>query len=241
MGRVRIVGVRAPGRPQIVAETVGHGIDPHDILRERGLWLERVLSVTGVLPDIVVTVQVRQLSPRRPEPVYAIRSSTPSVDIPDGVVPVRHQRVAAYGLVLSELGLLATQFSERIATPGMWGLPGGGVQPGETAAAAVVREIEEETGQRAEILRVLDLQSDHWIGYSPVGDLEDFHALRLVYVARIPQPTTPVVLDRGGTTASARWVPLSQWHDVAWSMGFRLILSRHLGRVTRTMRNQWRK
>ncbi len=37
--------------------------------------------------------------------------------------PPLRQRVAAYGIVLSERGLLATQFSDRTAVPGLWGLP----------------------------------------------------------------------------------------------------------------------
>ena len=39
--------------------------------------------------------------------------------------PVVRQRLAAYSIVLSDRGLLATEFSERTAVPGSWGLPGG--------------------------------------------------------------------------------------------------------------------
>jgi 8-oxo-dGTP pyrophosphatase MutT (NUDIX family) len=136
--------------------------------------------------------------------------------------------LAAYGIVLSTDGLLATQFSDQTAVAGRWGLPGGGIRSGETAAEAAVREIYEETGQQVTIRRVLDLQSDRWIGPSPTGVIEDFHALRLIYVAETATPVPPVVHDTGGTTADARWVPLHHWRRVRWSTSFRHILSAHL-------------
>ncbi len=37
----------------------------------------------------------------------------------------------------------------KMPDAGLWGFPGGHVEPGETALAAAVRELREETGVRA--------------------------------------------------------------------------------------------
>jgi ADP-ribose pyrophosphatase YjhB (NUDIX family) len=42
---------------------------------------------------------------------------------------------------------------------GMWGLPGGFIEMGETISEAVVREVEEETGLRCKPIRIIDSQS----------------------------------------------------------------------------------
>ena len=44
---------------------------------------------------------------------------------------------------------------------------GGGLEVGETPSAAVIREVNEETGQQMRIGRLIDVQSDHWIGRAP--------------------------------------------------------------------------
>ena len=43
------------------------------------------------------------------------------------------------------------------AMAGLWSLPGGHVEPGETAARAAEREVREETGVDAQILGLIDL------------------------------------------------------------------------------------
>lgn len=142
--------------------------------------------------------------------------------------PVPRQRVAAYGIVLSPLGLLATQFSEMTAVPGLWGLPGGGIDAGESPSQAVVREVSEETGQQLSISQLLDVHTDHWIGRAPSGVVEDFHAVRIVYAGHCPTPSSAIVHDIGGTTAAAEWIGLDEWTHRPWSSWARLMLDRHL-------------
>ncbi len=222
------MGVPAAGRPAVVSIDVPHGLDPHQLLWTRGFFVQRLLSVSGPAHDLVVTAQVAEHGHPGSSLPSRTRGVDPGLTLPDGVSPIRRQRVAAYAIVLSSRGLLATQFSHRTAVPGVWGLPGGGLDPGETAATAVVREIAEETGQSVVLDHVLDLQSDHWVGRSPGGQIEDFHALRIIYSAIAEHPTDPVVHDTGGTTAASRWVPARRWRRFSWSAGFRAVLAKHL-------------
>ncbi|MEZ5089104.1 MAG: NUDIX domain-containing protein [Micropruina sp.] len=226
---MQIVGVVVAGGSSVFARRLEHGADPHRLAWGLGYRIVRPLSATGQGDDLTLTVQVsahgRPVSMRGPQ---RRRTPDPSLDEEAVVEPRVRQRLAAYAIVLSQRGLLATEFSERTAVPHSWGLPGGGIDQGENPSRAAIREAVEETGQHIEIAHLLDIQTDHWIGRSPAGIVEDFHAVRIIYAATCPEPTNPVVHDVGGTTASARWVPLPQWHRMHWAAGTRALLDRHL-------------
>lgn len=234
---MRIVGVEVPGGAPVFSRALSHGADPHRLAWERGYRITRPLSASGTAPDISLTVQVARHGRRISHRSGArTRSVDPGLDL-SLVTPVVRQRLASYAIVLSRRGILATEFSERTAVAGMWGLPGGGIHPGESAAEAVVREVSEETTQGLEISHLLDVQSDHWIGRSPGGIVEDFHAVRIIFAGSCPEPTDPVVQDSGGTTSGTRWVPLSQWSRLAWAAGARSLLERHLSTLVEAGRD----
>lgn len=179
-------GVDRAGRI-LVEETVPHGTDPAALLQARGyaaVW-------TG---SEVVDGQVALL--------YRL---TP------GDRPVPFQRLSAYAVVQADYqgvpSVLLTTFtrSRRL----VWGLPGGGLDPGEDPADGAVRETWEETGQQVRVTAPLQVVSRHWTGPSPAGRLEDYHAVSAVYQARCPAPVPPVVHDVGGSTAAAAWIPLA--------------------------------
>ncbi len=234
-GRMQIVGVEVGGGSPLFSYALRHGEDPHQISWERGYKVIRPLSASGTMDDLIVTLQItphhRPVVPRGPQRTRTmLRDAHPVGD------PVVRQRLAAYSLVISERGILATEFSDRTAVPGLWSLPGGGIDEGEGPAQAVQREVYEETGQHVDVRQFIDIQTDHWIGLSPTGVLEDFHAVRLIYAARCHWPTDPVVHDVGGTTADSAWIGAERWREIPWATGARALLMRHAP----TQLRQWR-
>lgn len=134
--------------------------------------------------------------------------------------PPQVQRVAAYALILRarpggadaaepEQEILLARLSEHVTTQELWTLPGGGLDHGEAPRAAVVREVYEETGLRAEVGDLARVYSQHTPRAWRRGMRVDAHALRIVYDATVaadaPEPRTTEV---GGSTAEAAWLPL---------------------------------
>ncbi|GAA4396424.1 hypothetical protein GCM10023168_00280 [Fodinibacter luteus] len=204
---ITVVGTDGAGRV-VASFPLGHGDDPVTALEARG-WAGRVVAAVGVLGDLTLRYAVA--------PVPAV----PAVGAAEGpglthaersrIEP--HQRVAAYAVVVAEGRLLLTQLAPRTGAAGRWNLPGGGIDPGESPEATVVRELCEETGQVVDEVRLVDVMTQHWVGRSARG-LEDYHAVRLLHTARCPRPTRPVVNDVGGSTSDARWVPLDELASV---------------------------
>ena len=218
-----IVGETEEGTTAFSAP-LDHGGHPDSIAFDRGFRALRPLEATWQGPDLALRLQVRPLA-GEPRPARLPPRTEAGLVVADDVVPVTRQLVAAYAVVLSARGLLATEYSTQTAVPGRWGMPGGGLDDHESPVHCVRREVTEETAQQIELGRLTKVQTGHWIGRIPGGLVEDFHAVRLVYLARCPDPTDPVVLDHGGSTASARWVDLADWTSLPWTQNWMLILT----------------
>lgn len=126
--------------------------------------------------------------------------------------PARLQRVAAYALAVRERPggpeVLLTRTSGRGPHPGWWTLPGGGIDHGEDAAAALIREVKEETGLDCLPGEILEVGSTRFEGTAPSGRREDFHCVQLIFDAGV-SAGEPAVLEADGTTDAAAWVPLA--------------------------------
>ena len=225
---MRILGSDAQGRTVFTAP-LPHGGSPEAVAFDAGYVPLRPADASrGADGTLELTLRVR---PRGDENPPKTRPPGRDRNLPAdlGTPPRQRQRVAAYALVSSERGLLATQYSARTAVEGRWGMPGGGLDPFEEPPAAVLREVYEETAQSVVLTELETVQTSHWVGRNPLGEVEDFHAVRLVYLAACPEPTEPQVLDTGGTTSDARWVALSDWSTLDWTSGWRQILTERYG------------
>jgi 8-oxo-dGTP diphosphatase len=127
--------------------------------------------------------------------------------------PYRMQRVGAYALVLRGKPpagqVLLVRFSAKGFHTGSWSLPGGGLDHGESPAAALVREVEEECGVTAAVGDLLLVHDEHFSGTAPSGRYEDFHSVALVFAATVPDDAEPRVTEVDGTTDAVSWVPVA--------------------------------
>jgi 8-oxo-dGTP diphosphatase len=177
------------------------------------------------------------VAPDAPEPrVVEVDGSTseaawqPVADVVDGRVPVaplvlealadhqpfRMQRVGAYALIRrgfetldGEGDVLLVQFSERGFHTGSWSLPGGGLGHGESPRPALEREVQEECGVDCTVGELLTVHDEAFSGTAPSGRFEDFHAVLLIFSASVDPDAEPRVVEVGGTTEAAAWVPVA--------------------------------
>ena len=107
----------------------------------------------------------------------------------------------AVGAVAIHDGAVLLVRRGRGPAAGEWSVPGGRVERGETLAAAVVREMLEETGLEAVV--------DRFLGW--VERIDEYHFVILDFAVTVLDPTeTPVA---GDDAAEVAWVPLTELTD----------------------------
>lgn len=111
-------------------------------------------------------------------------------------------------VILDGAGRLLMIRRGRPPSEGLWSIPGGRVKPGESDAAALVREVREETG--------LDVVPGHLIGSvqrpGPGESVYDIHD----YAATLTTSTEPTA---GDDAAAARWVPFEDLRSLPTTPG----------------------
>ena len=98
---------------------------------------------------------------------------------------------------------------------GLWSVPGGRVEAGETLAEAVVRELLEETGLEGVCENLLG-----WV--ERISD--DYHFVILDFRVTIVTLGEPIA---GSDAAEAAWVPLPQVTDLSLTEGLAEFLHDH--------------
>lgn len=142
----------------------------------------------------------------------------------------RYQRFSAYGVVRDPAGrVLLTRIAAGYPGAGSWHLPGGGTDFGETAREALVREVREETGQRAVVGRLLSVAHLHNPqAYGPEKRPLDWHTIRAIFEVTVPEPTEPAVHETGGSTDRVAWFTPAQARALNLNRLARGTLSEHV-------------
>jgi 8-oxo-dGTP pyrophosphatase MutT (NUDIX family) len=105
--------------------------------------------------------------------------------------------------------ILLTRISPVGYPTGWWGLPGGGVDHGESPHLALRRELYEETGLKALAARLVDVHDIHVVENGRGDMYEDYHGVHLLFAVDVEPGTDPHVVEVGGTTDEVRWVDVN--------------------------------
>ena len=96
--------------------------------------------------------------------------------------------------------VLAARRTSPASAAGRWELPGGKVEPGETRAESLVREIDEELGVRITVVRWLE-------GAEEIGER---YVLRVALASLDGGEPVPTEHDQ------VRWLAVDELRDVDW-------------------------
>ncbi|MBB2945472.1 ADP-ribose pyrophosphatase YjhB (NUDIX family) [Actinoplanes lutulentus] len=139
-----------------------------------------------------------------PFEAYVVDLPVMSRERPPGPV----QRFGAYALASDPDGrILLTRISDGYPGGGLWHLPGGGTDLGETPEQGLARELFEETSQRGRVVGLLGTSHRYDpSALGPEGVPIDWHVIRVLYEVRVDEPTAAAVTEgAGGSTSEAAW------------------------------------
>ncbi|MFD5324649.1 NUDIX hydrolase [Streptomyces sp. NPDC127092] len=121
--------------------------------------------------------------------------------------PVVRTRVSAYAVVVDGGRLLLARLaaSSPVFAPGLWHLPGGGIDPGEQPVEALARELREETGLELGTARLWDART-----YDVERGGVRWQLTGLFYAVEPKTAGAATVAEADGSTDAVRWLPLAE-------------------------------
>ncbi|TGD12514.1 NUDIX domain-containing protein [Brevibacterium sp. S111] len=127
-------------------------------------------------------------------------------------------RLAGYAIIVNDDDeiLLSWFNGGRDHSHAIWTLPGGGIEFSESIEEGTIREIKEETGYDAELVRPLTTHSFTESRRNPAfgaSTARPFKGVRVVFEARITGGTLGT-LEVDGTTDRAEWLAIESLTDI---------------------------
>jgi 8-oxo-dGTP diphosphatase len=127
-------------------------------------------------------------------------------------------RLAGYAIIVNDDDeiLLSWFNGGRDHSHAIWTLPGGGIEFSESIEEGTIREVKEETGYDAELVRPLTTHSFTESRRNPAfgtSKPRPFKGARIVFEARITGGTLGT-LEVGGTTDRAEWLSIDSLADI---------------------------
>ncbi len=112
-------------------------------------------------------------------------------------------RLGAYGVITEHSKLLVTQ-KKSGPYKGLWGLPGGAIEFGETPEYTLKREIQEETALFADRLRLLTVITS-CCEYLRNDEIYQFHHIGIIYRVNSILHLPAIVPEE-----EMRWIPFQE-------------------------------
>ncbi|MUL40693.1 NUDIX domain-containing protein [Streptomonospora sp. PA3] len=235
-GRAVLPADRPPGEERLAGARIGFGDDPAEVARAAaGLPAEAPLAPCDVRSEVAeaqapggvpVELHIDRLYYTAPlawapdaapggrrvpvRAAVALPAAPAAADLAEEeaerAAPVL-RRFSSYGVVTDPAGrILLSLIAPGFPGAGTWHLPGGGVDHGETARAALRREVAEETDQRCgvgELIAVTPHRRTRAPG--PESPETDIYAVWVFFHAHVPDPRPLRVVEVDGSTADCAW------------------------------------
>lgn len=124
--------------------------------------------------------------------------------------------IGVSGLVFNDQGQILLIKRNQPPASGLWSLPGGRLEPGETLVSACCREVMEETG--------IDIEVKHMVAVVE-RQIEHFHYLIVDFYAEL-LPNSKVEPVANTDVSEAKWVSLEDARALSLVDGLEAIIER---------------
>lgn len=118
---------------------------------------------------------------------------------------MRHSHLGVYGLIVHKEQILLI-LKARGPYTGLWDLPGGSVEFGESPAETLTREVAEETGLHVCQYDLMGVFSTVYDYTGAEGRFCQLHHLGVIYSATVQEPNTLRHIGDALDAGEARWV-----------------------------------